>query len=356
MFARVSLITASTPLSHLFDASKTYLLIMAQGYENHSLNLLHEQATIYTVVVPAIFWKTTLYRDAFLCCELSSHENITFCSRTTQGSCHLLEDSNTLLVFVNWLDAHIYRYLDKLFSLTHENVTIMGVGCGQIDGVPKAILSRNGKALHDGFLIASSHKHSCIETGHGAKFHDGYFIAHTQDGNHIMTINGENAFEFYANMLKHHFNEELSVENIFEMGLKYPFGISSTLRETPLRIPVSVHEGAIVVSGPIDEDSTLCLMKSTPHELMKASVVALETIKTHCPHLEEKSSFIIECMGRQSVLGKDFQQELDVIASELQATQNTFGVLSLGEIANNANQYIEYFNESCVIGLFDVSQ
>lgn len=166
-----------------------------------------------------------------------------------------------------------------------------------------------------------------------------------------MSINGESAFDFYATMLKKHFNETLSEDNIFDLGLKYPFGIGSTQQEYPLRVPVSVENGALIVAGPMEEGSTLCLMKSEEHNFFKASLHAVDEAMSGVDGIEEKDCFLIECMGREHVLKAEFQQEINAIAYEASKSKRVYGVLCLGEIANSARQYIEYFNESCVIGV-----
>ena len=351
MFSNVTLYTAQTCDKLVFNPSKTYILMVAQAFELSSLSLDETTASVYSIVVPSVIWKTDIYQDAFLCCEIKPHNTLLFCQKEKDVSTHLLEKSKSVMVFVDWLDSKIYRYLDKLFSLTCEDVTIMGMGCGRVEGIEQPILARNGYELKNGFLMIASSNNTHVGTGHGSKYHDGYFIAHTENSNKIVSINGESAFDFYATMLKKHFNETLSEHNIFDLGLKYPFGIGSTQQEYPLRVPVSVENGALIVAGPMEEGSTLCLMKSEEHNFFKASLHAVDEAMSGVDGIEEKDCFLIECMGREHVLKAEFQQEINAIAYEASKSKRVYGVLCLGEIANSARQYIEYFNESCVIGV-----
>ena len=351
MFSNVTFHTEDTRHTLCFDASKTYILMIAQNFDLNTLHLEKETATIYTVVLPAVIWKTVIHRDAFLCCEIHENNTLLFCQKEKDAPIKLLDESKSIIIFVDWMDEKIYRYLDKLFSLTCEDVTIMGMGCGNIGGVEQPILSRNAKVLKGGFLMILSSSNADIFTGHGSKYYEGYFIAHTENSNKIVTINGEKAFDFYAKMLQNHFHETLNEENIFDLGLKYPFGLGSTQRENPLRVPVSIEDGALIVAGPMDEECTLCLMKSDDHHLLRASLIAVEAMREHVEDLETKDCFLIECMGRERILKNEFQQEINSIAYEASKAKRIYGVLCLGEIANSARQYIEYFNESCVIGV-----
>lgn len=351
MFSNVTLYTPQTHNQLFFNPSQTYILMVGQGFELSSLRLDETTATVYSIVVPSVIWKTQIHQDAFLCCEVKPHSSVLFCQKEKDMSPHILEESKSVMVFVDWLDSKIYRYLDKLFSLTCEDVTIMGMGCGRVEGIEQPILARNGHELKNGFLMVSSPNRASIGTGHGSKYYDGYFIAHTENSNKIVTINGEKAFNFYASLLRKYFNEVLTEENLFELGLKYPFGIGSTQEEHPLRVPVGVENGALIVAGPMDEECTLCLMKSSDHNFFQASLHAVDEAMLGVDDIEEKDCFLIECMGREHVLKNEFQQEINALVYEASRAKKIYGVLCLGEIANSAKQYIEYFNESCVIGV-----
>ena len=351
MFSNVTFYTLETLDKLIFNSSKTYILMVGQAFQLSSLHLDETKATIYSIVVPSVIWETAIYKDAFLCCELKPHNTFLFCQKEKDAPTHILEKSKSIMLFVDWLDSKIYRYLDKLFSLTSEDVTIMGMGCGRVEGFEQPILARNGNELKNGFLMLLSQNPLHIGTGHGSKYHDGYFIAHTENSNKIMSINGEKAFDFYATILQKQFNETLTEHNVFELGLKYPFGVGSTHQEYPLRVPVSVENGALIVAGPMEEECTLCLMKSSEHNFFKASLRAMDEAMNGVDGMEEKDCFLIECMGREHVLKTEFQQEINALAHEASKAKKIYGVLCLGEIANSAKQYIEYFNESCVIGV-----
>jgi len=356
MFTHVTLHTANKNPELCFDADKTYLLMMAQNYDTHLLPPFPKTTTIYTITVPAVIWKADLYEDALICCELASQSHILFCKSERDAPEITLRSCQTLLMFVDWMDECIYHYLDKLFSLTGDDVTIMGVGCGRTDEKILPLMTCDGVELKNGFILLFSDTPSSVGASHGSQFHDGYYIARTEQSNHIVTINGENAFDFYAKLLKRHFHEEVNETNIFTMGLKYPLGLGGMGAEQPLRVPSRVENGSLVVAGPMDEESTLCLMHSTPQSLLRAYSRAVEGAKGLQKNLSSQSCFMIECVGRNLVLGKDFSQELEAIVEETNTASHHYGVLSLGEIANSAEKYIEYFNESCVIGLLDAAQ
>lgn len=356
MFKTVSLYSSNELLNMVFLPHTTYILMIAQGCDTSTIISPPSTTHLYTITVPAVIWHNALHHDALLCCELSSQSHILFCQSEKDASPETLLKSHTIMMFVDWMEPKIYRYLDKLFSLTPENVTIMGAGCGRTDGRDLPIITYNTKALENGFLVIFSTKTSLVGSAHGSEFYSGHFIAQVENSNRIVTINGESAFPFYKKMVQQHFKEEVTPENIFSIGLKYPFGLGGISGEQALRVPASIENTDIIVAGPMDEEVTVCLMKSTPHNFLKASYSAINEGKLNTEDLSKKECFVIECAGRYTLLGEDFKQELGFIVHEMQGSSKVYGVLSLGEIANDAAQYIEYFNESCVIGVLDAPQ
>lgn len=355
MFQKTTLYVGNKISRIAFEKGKTYLLMMAENCEINTI-VMNPESDIYTVVFPAVIYESKPYANGVLVCELKQETTMVHCAceNGTEKETYkeTLSKSKSVLLFVHWLDPRIYQYLDRIFSYTSEDVSIMGAGCGRTTMEKHGVMTKNGVELPDGFLVLFSAKTLCIGAKHGASFHNGYYIAHTQDGNKITTINGESAAPFYIKMIKEHFHEEVTCENIFSMGLKYPIGLGATRGEHPIRVPVAIEGESIIVAGPMDMENTISLMHINNEGLLKASTLAINEVKEGMGDLEDKVCFIIECVGRQMVLENLFSQELENIASNLLPLKQSYGVISLGEIANSSDKYIEYSNEACVLGVF----
>lgn len=355
MFHKTTLYKDNEIAQILWEEGKRYLLIMAQNCDIKNMHMNHA-ADIYTITFPAIIYGNKLYENGVLVCELTDDATIVHCAceNDTEHETYkeTLAKSKSVLLFVHWLDPKIYEYLDRIFSYTSEDVSIMGAGCGRTSMEKHGVMTKNGVELQDGFLVVFSAQTLCIGAKHGASFYNGYYIAHTENGNKITTINGECAAPFYTKMIQKYFNEAVTPENVFSIGLKYPIGLGATRGEHPIRIPVAIEGESLIVAGPMDTENTISLMYISNEALLHASSLATKEAKEGVFKLEDKACFIIECMGRQMVLGDAFSQELDTIASNLLPSQQCWGILSLGEIANSSDKYIEYSNEACVIGVF----
>ncbi|HEY8905633.1 MAG TPA: FIST C-terminal domain-containing protein, partial [Rhodoferax sp.] len=62
-----------------------------------------------------------------------------------------------------------------------------------------------------------------------------------------------------------------------------------------------------------------------------------------------ESLFFIDCISRVLFLGPDFPKEMVAVNTG----QPLIGALTLGEIANNGSDFLEFFNKTAVVGLID---
>ncbi len=63
---------------------------------------------------------------------------------------------------------------------------------------------------------------------------------------------------------------------------------------------------------------------------------------------EKKTALLIDCISRALFLGEDFSRELSAVN---RGEMPLIGVLSLGEIANSGEDYMELYNKTCVVGI-----
>ena len=69
-----------------------------------------------------------------------------------------------------------------------------------------------------------------------------------------------------------------------------------------------------------------------------------------------EKAIIIDCISRILFLEDEFQIELNEIIKVLRAKHNNIsisGALTLGEISSYGKGYLEFYNKTCVVGLFN---
>ena len=63
------------------------------------------------------------------------------------------------------------------------------------------------------------------------------------------------------------------------------------------------------------------------------------------------TTLIMDCISRSICLGKRFPHELEV----LQVTGHLqVGALTIGEVANNGQDYLEFYNKTAVVGILEL--
>jgi hypothetical protein len=63
-----------------------------------------------------------------------------------------------------------------------------------------------------------------------------------------------------------------------------------------------------------------------------------------------KNAVIVDCISRFLFLEEDFEKELINIKTQFPQNSQFWGVLTLGEIANESKENIEFYNKTCVVG------
>jgi hypothetical protein len=164
------------------------------------------------------------------------------------------------------------------------------------------------------------------------------------DKNRIIQLNHQPAFEVYKTVVEKHSNRQFDDKNFFDIAKGYPFGINKLNSEKVVRDPIVVEEdGSLVCVGDVPENSYLDILNGDNNSLIEAAGQAKEeSVKNN-----EKVDFsiFIDCISRVLFLQDEFVKELEAVKIE-----NTplFGALTLGEIANNGDSYLEFYNKTSV--------
>ncbi len=104
------------------------------------------------------------------------------------------------------------------------------------------------------------------------------------------------------------------------------------------------QEGKIFTLDTIPQGSHVSVLFGDKSSLLgdakQAKVRAFESIIADVSNL-----FIIDCISRVLYFGEDFKEEIAIMDS-----QNIgFGALTLGDIANNGDSYLDVFNKTTIV-------
>lgn len=239
-----------------------------------------------------------------------------------------------------------------LYSNLGNDVKLLGGGAGRTSNSKKNILFCNDGIFQSGTIVVLTENPITSRSINAWKKLIGPFIATKTDKNSIQELNWENAFPVYQRFLKEALDIKLDRENFEEFAIHYPFGIYKESANYIIRDPISVSkEGYLECAGNIAQNSLLDLMTMTKEDLKS---VPKKLISQSIPENQCLSdALIFDCISREKHLNTEFFIELEQISNEIKNNNNQVdleGVLSIGEIHCNGEDYPEILNKSIVIG------
>ncbi|MEM6299570.1 MAG: FIST C-terminal domain-containing protein [Bacteroidota bacterium] len=153
------------------------------------------------------------------------------------------------------------------------------------------------------------------------------------------------AFEVYKEVVEKHGGQQFSDDNFFDIAKAYPFGISKVDAERVVRDPLMVQENSLVCVGEVPQGAYVDILNGNQDTLIGAARKAKEFSESNMED-PTKMRFFIDCISRVLFLEENFSEELKAVSSpDIQ----TIGACTLGEIANNQDAYLEFYNKTAVV-------
>ena len=260
--------------------------------------------------------------------------------------------TKTMFVFVDGLSHRISALIDSLFNIFGLEMNYIGGGAGSLSFVQKPVLFTNEGLMQDAAILALTDIESGVGVNHGWTDVDGPFKVTESDRNVIKTLDWKPAFKVYKEVVEKHSGKIFTDDNFFDIVKGYPFGISKLGAEKIVRDPLSLDENdCLVCVGEVPQDVFVYILKGNTESLINAAQKALSlAVESLKPDVSYKTTFFIDCVSRVLFLNKEFSKELLAVSDE---SVPLIGALTLGEIANNGKDYLEFYNKTSVIGVFE---
>ncbi|MGL4205301.1 MAG: FIST signal transduction protein [Aeromonadaceae bacterium] len=258
------------------------------------------------------------------------------------------ESAQTLFTFVDGLSANINQLIFSLFNEFGLEINYLGGGCGALDfkQIPCVITPQG--VLQDAAVLALADCKSGVGVAHGWEPVSGAFKVTEVDGNRIISLDWQPAFDVYRQVVEEHSGERFSQSDFIALAKSYPFGIAKLADEMVIRDPIACDGGTLTCVGEVRRGAYVHIMHGEPASLIQAARYASELAKRSLGTKEPEMMLFVTCVSRYLFLQELFFAELrSVRADELPL----IGVLSLGEIANCGQDYLELFNKTAVVGL-----
>ncbi len=254
----------------------------------------------------------------------------------------------TLLVLLDGLSTRIGSFIDGLYSVLGLEINYIGGGAGSMDLVQKPCLLSNHGLLEDSALLVPIELASGVGVSHGWLPADGPFRITEASGCNIISLNWKPAHQVYKRLVESLSGQKLDRENFFMQATKYPFGIAKIGTEFLVRDPIGVTDNdTLICVGDVPPGSYINVLKGSEHSLILAARQACNNSRLNYQGSATGAfRLFIDCLSRVLYLGESFRKEIEAVSED---GLPLFGACTLGEIANNGRDYLEFYNKTAVV-------
>ena len=262
-------------------------------------------------------------------------------------------DAKTAFVFVDGLAKRINSLIESLFDIYGLEFNYIGGGAGSLSMEQKPCLFSNDGLIADSAFIALIKSESGVGVSHGWTEVEGPFKVTEVDRNSIISLDWKPAIEVYSEVVEAHAGCKLDDSNFFDIAKSYPFGIDRLGAEKIIRDPLMLGpNNSLVCVGEVPEGSFLYIMTGDTESLVEAAKNALTLSEESLEFPpEDNTIFFIDCISRVLFLEEKFTRELEAVSD---GQTPLIGALTIGEIANNRKDYLEFYNKTSVVGVLSI--
>jgi len=340
------------------------ILIMACDKNNFNKTdidpiLLKLKKPVFGGIFPEIMFGTEKFEKGTIVAGLEQSADVFFIPELSNNDVDYekyIEDNlnldlktKTMFVFVDGFAQRISSLIDSLFNMFGLGMNYIGGGAGSLSFEQKPVLFTNQGLMMDGAVLALTKIESGVGVNHGWTSISEPFEVTESEGNTIKSLNWEPAFQVYKKIVESHSGKKFKNDNFFDIAKGYPFGISKFEAERIVRDPIALGENnELICVGEVPQNSFVHILTGDTNSLINASAKALEIGKNNLGSSDNTVNFFIDCISRVLFLEDDFSKELAAVS---EPGVPLLGALTLGEIANNGNNYLEFYNKTCVVGI-----
>ncbi len=258
-----------------------------------------------------------------------------------------LSKTKSIFVYVDGLSSEIGPFIEAVYSNLGSDYNYMGGGAGSLSFKPSPCIITNEGIFQDCALLVETTQEVGVGVSHGWEKVAGPFRVTESEKNKIISLDWEPAFDVYKKIVEKKSGQKISSENFFEVAKAFPFGINRLDSEVVVRDPILLEDQSLVCVGDVPENEYVNILMGSELSLINAASTATQNAMSLVTGNKSNPVLVMDCISRALFLGDNFKNELQAIKADQSVLA---GALCLGEIANNGNSYLEFFNKTCVVG------
>ncbi|HZJ76312.1 MAG TPA: FIST N-terminal domain-containing protein [Oscillospiraceae bacterium] len=263
-------------------------------------------------------------------------------------------DDKTMFVFADGVSPHISKLIDGILNSFGLIPNFIGGGAGSLDKSGPCIFTKDG-LLENAAVLALGDLRSGIGVAHGWYPVAGPLKVTESEGNTIITLNWQPAFQVYRKTVEKISGKSFDDVDFFDLAKEYPFGIVKMAKEMVVRDPIIVDKQNLICVGDVPTNSFVHILQGNKNSLIIGAADARKFAEeSYWEAVEDRTkkpfaTFFMDCVSRVLFLENAFKEELSIVYSGCPL----FGALTLGEIANTGKNYLEFYNKTSVVGFLE---
>ena len=349
MYARVNYYkTIDEFNSSCFNKDKQYLIFISSKcnftIDDFNRNLRNFVGGIFETII----YKNKVFDDGLMIFELNDEIEIFFVENMDN---YLIEQdvfkySKSIVTVLDGFSKYTSTFLENIFEDVPLDTNVIGGGAGVYLEQEKEVVFNSEGFFKDAAFFILLDVELKIGIGQGWDVLEGPFIASDVDGKFLKQIDYKEAYEVYKEVVTKDCKKCFSEEKEYNLLKRYPLGIVKLDGNYIVRDVVDVKkDGTLVLGGDILPNSVVNILKGERKKLIDDSCKA----GVDAANNNSEILMIFECVSRTDCIEEDIKKEIETIIDNSSA-KYIFGVISVGEIANDGNKYIYFLNKSCVVG------
>ena len=257
--------------------------------------------------------------------------------------------SNGLFVFYDAISKTKNNLTKSLYNFFGTIPTYIGGGAGSLNFTQFPCIINNNGFHRNASVIGLAHHHIAIGASHGWKSISNPLKVTKSNGNEIISINWKPAFTVYKEIVEKHSNKKFEDHNFFDIAKSYPLGISKMDAEKIVRDPFKVVGTSIHFIDAVSEGEYIEVLNGNIESLLKGARDSKnKAIENQTFLIQQEFIFCVDCISRALFMDTHFHKEIEVMNTETKIS----GILSIGEIANYHDAYLEIYNKTNVIAIW----
>lgn len=248
----------------------------------------------------------------------------------------------TVFIYADALLDKKIMVFEELYNLFGTLPRYIGGGAGTLEFNSFPCLYTNQGLKEGSIVIGICELDTTIGVAHGWESISEPLKVTSVEGNKIISLNWQPAMQVYQKIVEEHSGKKFDYDHFFDTTKSYPFGVSKLDSEKIVRDPYMTENDNIYTLDTIEAGSHVSVLFGNKDSLLKGAQSARKRAEND---KEIKDLLLIDCISRVLYMGTDFSEEL----LEIDPNKIGFGALTLGEIANNGDSFLEVYNKTAVV-------